>query len=713
MQRKNLAARAGSWSARHKKTAIFGWIAFVIVALVLGSAVGTKPLKDEDNGAGDSRAAERVLADKFVQTADEQVLVQAKDGTVLKAAVKDVKQAVGKFDYVKLGEDQVAKDGRSVLVNFEIPGDDDELAEEQIIPVEKAVAGAAAKHPSARVGQFGDASAGRALNERFEKDFQKAETLSIPATLIILVVAFGALVAAGLPVLLAITSVGAAIGLVALPSQFMGLDDATSSVILLIGMAVGVDYALFYLRREREERAKGADALTAIDIAAATSGRAVLISGLTVMVAMAGMYLTGAAVFQGMATGTILVVGIAMLGSITFVPATLAALGHRVEKGRIPLLGRLRKDNGSGESRMWNAILTPVLKHPLVSAIAATALLLALAVPALELKTANSGTSDLPRDLAVMQTYDRMQAEFPGGEIPAVVVVRGDGIDRIAELQKATEQWGQSTVEVSPDKSVAAVSIPMPGDGADSTSNAALDKLRGDIVPRTVGDDALVSGMTAGSKDFNDLMTAKAPIVFAFVLGLAFILLLVTFRSIVIPIKAIVLNLLSVGAAYGVLVLVFQHGWGAGILGVDESSQGFITAWLPMFLFVILFGLSMDYHVFILSRIREAFDRGMKTEDAVAHGIKSTASVVTSAAVVMVAVFAIMGSLTFIDMKQMGVGLAAAILIDATIVRAVLLPAAMKLLGDRNWYLPSWMGWLPKVSIDGPAPAAQPARATA
>jgi RND superfamily putative drug exporter len=711
MPKKNLAARAGSWSARHKKKAIFGWLAFVVIALAIGGSVGTKSLEDTEAGTGDSRAADRILDKSFDQSADEQVLVQARDGKVRAAAVADVKRAVAKFDDAKLGKDTVSADGRSVLVNFEIPGDDDDKLAEQVAPIETAIAGVQRKHPGARVGQFGDASADRALSDRFDDDFAKAETLSLPVTLIILVVAFGALVAAGLPVLLAVTGVGSAIGLLALPSQLMPVDDATASVILLIGMAVGVDYALFYLRREREEREKGASTLEAIDIAAATSGRAVLVSGMTVMVAMAGMYLTGSPVFQGMATGTILVVAAAMLGSITFVPAMLALLGHRIDKGRIPFLHRLKRKDG--ESRLWNAILTPVLKRPLVAAVASTALLVGLAIPALGLNTANSGMTDLPRDMAIMQTYDRMQAAFPGGEIPAEVVVRGEGVAKIGELQDATKAWGESDVTLSPDRSVAMVSIPMPGDGTDDRSDRALEELRNEILPRTVGDDALVTGMTAESKDFNDLMTSKAPLVFAFVLALAFMLLLVTFRSIVIPIKAIVLNLLSVGAAYGVLVLVFQHGWGAGLLGVDEASQGFITAWLPMFLFVILFGLSMDYHVFILSRIREAFDGGMSTEDAVAHGIKTTAGVVTSAAVVMIAVFAIFGTLTFIDMKQMGVGLAAAILIDATIVRAVLLPAAMKLLGDANWYLPSWLGWLPKLELESPGRQPEPAGATA
>jgi uncharacterized membrane protein YdfJ with MMPL/SSD domain len=313
---------------------------------------------------------------------------------------------------------------------------------------------------------------------------------------------------------------------------------------------------------------------------------------------------------------------------------------------------------------------------------------------------------DLPRDLPVMQTYDKMQAAFPGGQIPAVVAIKADDVTSPAvqkgmkDLENAALQTKTmnrpTSVDVSPDKTVAMLSIPIQGNGTDAKSEKALELLREDVIPSTIMradgvDQALVTGTTAGSKDFTDLMADRAPLVFAFVLGLAFILLLVEFRSIVIPAKAIVMNLLSVGAAYGVLVAVFQNGVGADLLGVDEASQGAITAWLPMFLFVILFGLSMDYHVFILSRIREAYDGGMSSENAVAHGIKSTAGVVTSAAFIMVAVFSVFGTLSFIDMKQMGIGLAAAILIDATIIRGVLLPATMKLLGDWNWYLPKWV----------------------
>ncbi|HEX5620527.1 MAG TPA: MMPL family transporter, partial [Solirubrobacteraceae bacterium] len=609
---------------------------------------------------------------------------------------------------------QLSEDGRSALVTFEIPGDDD-VAEERVDGALAATAAAQKANPQVFVGQFGDASADKAISKAFEDDFKKAEVLSLPITLLILIVAFGSLVAAGVPLLLGLTAVAAAIGLLAPISQLFPMDESVGSVVLLVGLAVGVDYAMFYLRRRMEERDAGRSPEQALEFAAATSGQAVLISGLTVMIAMAGMFFAGSIVFQSFAIGTILVVGIAVLGSLTVLPAVLSKLGDNVEKGRVPFIGRMRHRN-HGESRVWGWILDRVLRRPVVSAVVSAAILIALALPAVNMHTANPGTSGLPRDLEVMKVYDRIQAAFPGGPIPLLVAVQADdvttpevqsGIDAMSKAAIATGQMSQPvTTTTSPDKSIEVVSIPMQGNGTDDASNTALATLREQVIPSTIGRvggvQADVTGMTAGSKDFNDSMTSHLPIVFAFVLGLAFLLLLVTFRSIVVPIKAIVLNLLSVGAAYGILTLVFQEGHGESLLGFE--SFGGITSWLPLFLFVILFGLSMDYHVFILSRIREAVDRGMKTDDAVAFGIKQTAGVVTSAAVVMVAVFSIFGSLSMVEFKMMGVGLAAAVLLDATLVRGVLLPATMKLLGEWNWYLPKRLSWLPKVSHEHSLP---------
>ncbi|HSD80426.1 MAG TPA: MMPL family transporter, partial [Solirubrobacteraceae bacterium] len=677
------AARAGRWSAGHRKTAIWGWLAFVAIALVIGSVVGTKDSSQNTN-VGQSGKAEKIFDDAFPQHASESVLVQAPQGldvrdAQVRRAVDQVVAAVsGKpgvtavaSPYAPANDNQISDDGRSALVTFDVRGDD-KVSEDRIDPVVSAVERVKRDNPGVFVGQFGDASASKALSQAFSDDFKKAETLSVPITLIILVLAFGALVAAGVPLLLGLSAVMATLGLAAIPSHFIPMDESISSIILLIGMAVGVDYTLFYLRREREEKRRGAGKLEAVHTAAATSGRAVLVSGFTVMAAMAGLFLAGDKTFTSLGVGAIMVVAVAMIGSLTVVPALLAWLGDRVDKGRVPGLHRLvRRD---GESRAWSAVLGAVLKRPALSAVAAAGLLVVLALPAFGMHTVLTGTDDLPRKLEVMRTYDRMQAAFPGGQIPAVVAVEAKDVTApdvraaIAELERkaiATNTMnGPADVTVSADRTVASVHIPMKGNGTDELSTRAVEALRSDIVPATIdkvpGTEAYVSGMAAGSLDWNDLMKSRAPLVFAFVLTLAFLLLLMTFRSIVIPIKAIVLNLLSVAAAYGVLVWVFQDGHLEGLLGYH--SNGGIVSWLPMFLFVILFGLSMDYHVFILSRIRELVDRGMRTEDAVAHGIKATAGTVTSAAVVMVAVFAIFATLSSLDFKQMGVGLSVAIL---------------------------------------------------
>ncbi|MGD9737717.1 MAG: MMPL family transporter, partial [Solirubrobacterales bacterium] len=426
-----------------------------------------------------------------------------------------------------------------------------------------------------------------------------------------------------------------------------------------------------------------------------------LVSGFTVMVAMAGMYIAGDRTFATFATGTILVVAVAMIGSLTVLPALLAWLGDRVEKGRVPLLNRLKRRSGG---RFWPALVDRVLRHPKLAGGAALAFLVALAIPALSLHTASTGADGLPKGMPIVKSYDRLQAAFPGGQDPAQVAIAAADVTAPpvaraiaglrAEVDSDRHHFGGATaLRVSDDEQVAELRVPLRGEGTDARSEAALEALRGELIPRTVGAlpgvEVAVGGETAGSKDFNDLLAERVPFVFAFVLGAAFLLMLFSFRSLVIPLTAIALNLLSVGAAYGLVVWIFQDGHFEGLLGF--TSTGAITAWLPLFLFVVLFGLSMDYHVFILTRIREAYDRGMSTEEAVAHGLKTTAGVVTSAAAVMVAVFAIFATLSFLDFKQMGVGLAAAILIDATVIRGILLPATMKLLGERNWYLPRWL----------------------
>jgi RND superfamily putative drug exporter len=717
----NIAARAGRWSAEHWKTAVSAWLAFCVVAIALGSVAGTRMLKQADTAAGGTHKAEQILKKAgFTDRAGESVLVQSPSQTVrdsaFRATVADVVRSVSGLPQVRRVRSplapgnggQVSQDRRSALVQFEIAGDQDK-ADKKIQPVLDAVGGAQARHRNFSVSEFGYASSTHELDNTLSHDFKRAEYSSVPVTLVILIVAFGALVAAGLPVLLAFSGVLATVGLSAAASHVVAAGDATQSVILLIGMAVGVDYSLFYLRREREERERGLSPREALLKAAGTSGHAVFISGLTVLIAMAGMLFTGNAVFTSIAVGAMLMVAVALIGSLSILPAMLAKLGHRVDRGRIPLLSR----RAAGESRVWGYVLDRVLRRPALAAALSGGALLALAVPTLTLHTQLPSFTDLPRSLPIVRTYEAIQRAFPGAQTPAEVVVAAPDVrsprvqQAITQLESRALASGQMfepiSTEVNAAHTVEMVSIALQGDGSNGKSVAALRTLRQQVIPATVGRvqgvDAAVTGETAGTHDFNEQMKSHAPLVFAFVLALCFVLLLVTFRSIVIPIKAVVLNLLSVGAAYGLLVLVFQHSWANGVLGYH--SNGAITSWLPLFMFVILFGLSMDYHVFILSRIKELVDGGMSTEEAVATGIRRTAGTVTSAAVVMVAVFAIFVTLRTLDIKQMGFGLAAAILIDSTVVRAVLLPAVMKLLGDWNWYLPRWLEWLPRFETDG------------
>ena len=717
----NLAGRMGRWSARHRKIAIFGWLVFVFVAFGIGMFVVGPKQATEASGPGESGRASEILDEGFKQPAGENVLIQSESaratdeefraaiGAVLAAlqTQPDVMNIRSPLDAENAG--QISADGHSALVDFQVRGEAD-VAAQKIDPILQAVAGVQASHPDLFIGEFGGASADKELEASFMGDLRKAGFYSIPVTLIILIVVFGALVAAGIPLLLALTAVLATMGLWAIPSQIWPSDEALYAMVLLIGLAVGVDYSMFYLKREREERAAGRSPEEALEVAAATSGRSVLISGATVIVAMGGMLFAGP-IFAPFGVATMLVVAVAVLGSLTVLPAILSKLGDNVERLRVPFVHRLRRDEGEG--RVWGGIVDRVLRRPLLSTVVAGGLLLVIAAPALKLHTAEPGIDTYPQSLDVMKTYSRLQAAFPGTEIPANVVVKAADIGS-AEMTEAIDQLQRDAlgtgvmhrpiaVDVNEAGTVANIAIPVSGSGNDDESNAALAALRGEIVPTTVGavpnTEVAVGGFTADSKDFNDEMKSVAPYVFGFVLAFAFLLMLVAFRSVVIAAKAIVLNLLSVAAAYGVLVLVFQHGWGKQLLGFETT--GGIVPFLPIFLFVILFGLSMDYHVFILSRIREAYDRGMSTEQAIAHGIKTTAGVITSAAIVMVCVFSIFAVLSYMMFKQIGVGLAAAILIDATIVRAVLLPASMKLLGDWNWYLPKWLEWLPHLEPNG------------
>ncbi|MFF8593452.1 MMPL family transporter [Streptomyces sp. NPDC015220] len=719
---RGVAARAGVWSARHRWAAVGIWVLFVVLAMGLGSAAGRLDVKDSDQLKGETHTAAKIIEDAGIkQPASETVLVQGRDGATratdakFRAAVADVVRAVGATGGVTgvkspYDTETISKDGRSALVQFDLRGDA-ETAGDRIEPVLKAVGGVREDHPSLRIEEIGGASMQKQYSDAFGDDFQQAELSAVPVALGILLIAFGALVAALLPVALAITAIMATMGLMGIVSHLQPMSDTANSVMLLVGMAVGVDYCLFYLRREREERAAGRDAATALRIAAATSGRAIVVSGVTVCVAMAGMLFTGLAEFEAMGLASLMVVAVAMVGSVTVLPALLSLLGERVEKGRIPFLKR--RGTGGQESRFWTVVLRGVLARPVVSVVVATGALLAVAAPALGMKTSQlTLDQEFGDSLPIVQTYNRVNDAFPGGSEPAQVVVEAKDI-KAPEVRSALAEFkdraiasgasrGPVEVRTYEDRNVALVSVPLVGGSDFDRAGKSLERLRDEVRPATLGKvegvRAPITGQVAGSHDFNAQLVGSVVPVFAFVVVFAFLLMLLSFRSLTVAITSIVLNLLSVGAAYGILVAVFQHGWGASLVGAE--GVGAIVTWLPLFLFVILFGLSMDYHVFVVSRIREARLRGRPTREAIQHGVVTTAGVVTSAAVIMVAVFAIFGTLSMQSMKQMGVGLAAAVLIDATVIRGVLLPAVMSLLGERNWYLPKWLHRLPDLTHD-------------
>ena len=717
----NLAATLGGWSARHRLTAIGAWIALVIATVLIGGAVGQVTMTQAEYGVGESGQATWTLVNAGIeQPADELVMVSSPgtstaDKTAMRSAAGAVLAAVAATGQVNdIRTPVVSASGRQELLQFSMKGDPNTAAN-RVQPVEDAVTRVQAAHRDVTIEEVGQASLSKWFNDTILRDFHQAEWTVLPLALGILLVVFGALLAALLPVTLALTAFLAANGVLALVSHAVHVDSSASSVMMLMGMAVGVDYCLFYLRREREERAKGASRETALRTAAATSGRSVLISGLTVMVAMAGMFLAGVQIFDGFAIATISVVLIAVVGSVTVLPALLSLLGDKVGLGQIPFLGKVGRTPGG---RFWNAVLDRVLACPGRSAVLATCLLLGLAAPALSMRTEFlNAQQTLPSNTAIIQRYDHITAAFPGGPTPAVIVVKAPDIQsavakrEIAALASyRSSALGQPVRDtVYPTANVAEIDIPLAGSGDDATSRQALATLHDTIVPATVGKipggTALVGGDLASRIDWNNQMASSIVPVILFVMGITFLLMLVAFGSLVIAATSMALNLLSVGAAYGALSAVFVHGWGAGLVGTQ--APGAIEAWIPLFVFVVLFGLSMDYNVFVVSRIREGHLRGLTTRDSVAYGIRSTAGVVTSAAIIMVAVFSVFGLLDLQQFKQLAVGLAVSVLVDATVIRAVLLPSVMALLGDRNWYLPRWLSGL-TVGGAGPRPPAGP-----
>ncbi|GGJ76415.1 exporter [Streptomyces camponoticapitis] len=708
--RAGLVEAIAGWSAGHRTAAIAGWLLLVVVAVM-----STSFLPGEQVGATDPGEAGR--GQRMVSELDagdsirENVMVRPRAGAdpaAGRAATEDLVAALRAMpDAVRdvgsplaaHGGRWVSEDGTADLVTFEVLGPDAEF-EAHYEAASTAVKDVERQHTDARVDQAGDSSLSSAVDDGIKDDMKRAETTSLPLTVVILLVVFGSLIAAGIPLLLAATAVAGAFGLLDTLGRWVPFNSAASAIVLLIGMAVGIDYSLFHLRRVREERAAGRPVGEALRIASRTSGHAVVVSGLTVMVCMTGLLFTGVDVFKGLTLGTVLVVGLAVLGSVTVLPALVAALGDRVDMGRIPWLGRRR--TAAGRSRVWTAVAEKVVRRPLLTGGTAALLLALMALPAfgMHLQDATQIQS-LPRGVsAAADAGARMQRVFPGAATPARVVVSDDSpevraaVDALHERAARSDGALREPITTAPVGGALVVRVPLAGAGTDAESGRALEFLRERALPATVGavrgTEVAVAGRTAMPYDFTRQVTARTPLVFAFVLVLAFVLLAVAFRSLALPLVSIALNLLSIGAAYGVLVAVFQGGRLESVL--DFNAYGGVVSWLPLFMFVILFGLSMDYHIFILSRIRERWTGSPGgpegRREAIVGGIAASAGVVTSAAAIMIGVFSVFTTLSAIEYKMLGTGMAVAILVDATVVRGVLLPAALALLGDRAWTLP-------------------------
>ena len=694
-----LPLRAARWSATHPWRAIGAWFAFVAVAVALAALVPTRQTTDADYRLGESGRADALsVAGRFPDDRVESVLVTSRDGgrldpTVVRRVARELDTSMsGARGVTEVTPPQWNAGRTAALVDVHLKSTIDDAQQ-----IQARTAAIARAHAELRVREAGDLSVDTAINDRVGEDLHSAEGISLPVTLLLMLLAFGALIAAGVPVLLALTSVAATMGISAPLSHLIHAEPTVTSMIVLIGMAVGVDYSLFYLKRERDERAAGHTTLDAVEIAAATSGHSILVSGGAVIASMAGLFIVGGATFDSLAVGAIVVVAVAVIGSVTVLPALLAKLGRWVDRPRIPLLWRVNRRLGKGG--LSSRILAPVVRHPAAALVASLVALLALAAPALGMKTHDANLDTLPRSIPEVQTLHALADEFPSQGTTATVVVRGTAgeHDQVVgaltrlEASAAATPWfdaaGRDAIETAPDGRTVRLTLPIPYSASDDRAGEAVGQLRGHLVPEAVGDlpvEHAVGGDVAESLDYAGHQSSRLPFVIGFVLLLTLVMMALAFRSIVVALLSSALNLLSVGVAFGILTLVFQHGWFAGSLGF--ATPGFVIDWIPLFVMVVLVGLSMDYNVFVLARIREHRASGLPARIAVQRGITDTAGVITSAAAVMVSVFAIFITLSMLEMKMMGVALAASILIDATVIRLVIMPAALVLLGERAWW---------------------------
>ena len=687
-----LVGGAARGASRRPKLTIVLWLALVVGCLMAGGLSGTRQLSNAASGTGESAAAEaRLHHAGLIDPASENIMITAPTRAQAASAVAALQRQARRLPSVATVAPAVTRaGGQTTLVVVSLRGDPND-ADKHVAPLERTVAAVRAAHPGVTVREFGGGSAGHAVNRAVDTGLHRAELISVPITLLILVLAFGALVAASVPLLLGLTSVAAAVGAGSLVSYLVPMGNSTAPVVVLIGLAVGVDYSLFYIRRERAEREAGAGPDAALRAASTTVGRAIVIAGATVIIGLAGLLFTGFGVFTSMAVGAIVVVAIAVLGSVTVLPAVLALLGDRVNKGHV---GR-RRHAGSSRGGFWALLARAVTGHPRSALALALALLVGIAAPIIRIHTANPQQNDLPATNPVIVAEHAIERAFPGSADTAELVVSGHGLGspraRAAlgqlgrEGQRITAASGQMFVRVARDGDTALVAIPI-RDANRTVAHRSVIELRAQLKPATPrlinGARAQLGGGAAEDVDFTAHLASVTPVVIAFVLALAFVLLVAAFSSPWLALSVIGLNLLSVGAAFGALVAVFQGHWAQSLLGF--TSNGAVVNWLPLFAFVVLFGLSMDYTVLVLERAREARQRGADSRDAAAEALASTGGTVTSAAAVMVTVFAVFATIPLLSFKQLGVGLAVAIALDATIVRGLALPAVVTLLGDRG-----------------------------
>ncbi|MBC2877833.1 MULTISPECIES: MMPL family transporter [Streptomyces] len=703
---RELPVRAARWSALHPWRAIAGWLAFVVLCLGVGIAVGTNSATTEDYRVGEAGRAEAMAAEGHLERRPtEQVLISARAGALDRAAAdaaaRDVAARMAKLPEVeKAAAPRAAKDGRALVVEVTMKGSELD-AQKHVDPLREQTEAVQRGNPRLLVEETGHPSVSKGVDGQRDSDLALSEKITLPVTLITLFIAFGSLITALVPVLLALSSIAAAMGLSMIASHVSPDAGVGNNVILLIGLAVGVDYTLFYLKREREERERsggriGPEAL--VELAAATSGRAVVVAGLAVVVSTATLYLASDVIFSSLATGTVLVVLVAVASSLTVLPALLVTIGQRAQRRAARRARPSRRPRKSGTGRVWAVLMRPASKHPAITLVVSTLAMLALAAPVAGLKLTEMSQDTHSRAIPAMRTYDRLNEAFPELRVTHQVVVRaaagraGEVADSLRELGRRARAdrlfTGEPRLRTSADHRISVLSLSVPHLGNSDEARESLAHLRDDYVPGTVGRipgaETGVTGDVARYADYPAHQRDKLPLVIGALLAVTFVMTLLAFRSVVLGLVGVVLNLLSAAAALGLLVLVFQGEWAEGLL--DFHSTGTIGSRVPLFLFVILFGLSMDYQVFVVSRIREAALRGVPTRKAVLDGIGSSASVVTSAAVVMVTVFASFVFLHLIEMKQIGFVLAAAVLLDAFIIRIMILPSVMLLLGKASWW---------------------------